>query len=172
MLEPLQLAAAVAISNEGLSQSPRAGKVIVGRVRALSSDPAEEVVLILAHGMADDLINDGLHRDIDRLADSVRALGPFRHVVVETLREDWQARRVVAENRIRDFVNQESAKGHRVIVIPFRVAGFGPYRKVLDGTDYVSDGLGLLPHREITSWIRDQIDRLLLPLGRPTGSNQ
>ena len=100
-LEPLRLDAAVAISNEGLSESPRAGKVIADRVSALSSDPAEEVVLILAHGMADDRINDGLHRDIDRLADSVRALGPFRRVVVETDYCFPLAGRQVAINRNR-----------------------------------------------------------------------
>jgi hypothetical protein len=45
-------------------------------------------------------------------------------------------------------------------VIPFRVQGFGPYAKVLEGLDYVSDGQGLIPHPSVTEWIGHQAETL------------
>ena len=80
-------------------------------------------------------------------------LGPFRHVQCETLREDWPERRAEAERRIRAYVKAASRDGGRAIVVPFRIAGFGPYRRVLDGLDYVADGRGFCPHPNMTRWV-------------------
>jgi hypothetical protein len=153
---PIERAASIVINEHGLSQSPRMGVVLAARVAALSSSPRQESVLILAHGMGDDSTNDMLVSDIDRLADQVRALGPFRAVRVETLREDWDEKRPDAERRIRGFVEAGSRDGGRVIVVPFRVSGFGPYHDVLEGLDYVADGVGLLPHPEVSAWLEEQ----------------
>ncbi len=38
-------------------------------------------------------------------------------------------------------------------LIPFRIAGFGPYAKVLEGLEYVADGRGFCPHPNMTRWI-------------------
>ena len=50
--------------------------------------------------------------------------------------------------------------GGRVIVIPFRVAGFGPYARVLEGLPYASDGRALLPSAEVERWVRRQAREL------------
>ena len=39
-----------------------------------------------------------------------------------------------------------------VVVIPYRISGFGPYGDVLDGLEYVPAD-GLLPHHLVTEWI-------------------
>ena len=39
-----------------------------------------------------------------------------------------------------------------VVVLPYRVFGFGPYADVLEGLDYAATD-GLLPHPLITDWI-------------------
>lgn len=161
-LEPIARTAFILLSAEGLSESHRMGAVLADRVEALSVAPRDESVLILAHGMGDDTTNQELHADIDRLADHVRALAPFRSVRVETLREDWEEKRATAEWSIRAFVEAGNRDGGRVIVVPFRVAGFGPYREVLAGLDYVADEQGLLPHPEVAGWIEEQV-RTLLP---------
>lgn len=44
--------------------------------------------------------------------------------------------------------------GERVIVVPFRLSGFGPYAEVLEGLEYEADGRGLLPHPQLSEWIR------------------
>lgn len=146
-----------ALSTEGLSDSPLMAEVLAERVRAMSREPRNESVLVLAHGPADDAEDALWLRRLDELANATRALGTFRAVRVETLREDWPEKRVGAIARIREFVAQGNRDGGRVLVVPFRVNGFGPYAEVLKDLNYVSDGVGLAPHPKVTRWIEEQI---------------
>jgi sirohydrochlorin cobaltochelatase len=149
-----------ALSSEGLADEPGMGQVLAERTAALSKAPAREDVLILAHGPGDDGENARWLAKIDALAAAIRARAPFRRVQVETLREDWPAKRAIAEQRIRAFVTGASAEGGTAIVLPFRVQGFGPYAQVLQGLAYVSDGTGLIPHGEVNQWLERQIVEL------------
>jgi len=79
---------------------------------------------------------------------------------VQTLREDWSGKRKAAEKRIKSFVNQANAQQRTVIVVPFRVQGFGPYAKVLAGLDYQANEVGLIPHPNVTKWLARQIVEL------------
>ncbi|RYZ14810.1 MAG: hypothetical protein EON61_02225 [Alphaproteobacteria bacterium] len=149
-----------AISKEGLADAPEMGAVLVERVRALSTDPRNESVLILAHGPGDDAEDQRWLKMIDQRAESVRRIAPFKKVQAETLREDWPEKRVVSEGRIRAFVEAGFKDGGRVIVIPYRVAGFGPYASVLKDLTYVADSKGLLPSTEVEHWVRRQVKEL------------
>ncbi|MGD2133097.1 MAG: CbiX/SirB N-terminal domain-containing protein [Maricaulaceae bacterium] len=152
--------ASFAMSTEGLSEAPEAGAVLAERALALSTDPQVESVLILAHGPEDDAENERWIENIDARAEAVRQAAPFRQVAVQTLREDWPEKRAVSEELIRAFVSEASAEDGQVIVIPYRVQGFGPYAEVLEGLSYVSDGKGLLPSAEIEHWVRRQVEEL------------
>lgn len=136
------------------------GAVLVERARALSQDPARESVLILGHGPEDDAENERWLARIDARAATVRGALPFRRVQVETLREDWPEKRADAEARIRAFVAEAGRDGGRAIVIPYRVAGFGPYASVLKDLTYVSDGKGLIPSAGVEQWVRRQVEEL------------
>ena len=148
------------LSEQGLVEAPEMGEVLIDRARALSREPQREDVLILAHGPGDDAENQRWLAHLDARAESVRNALPFRTVRVETLREDWPEKRAEAEARVRKFVADASQANRRAIVIPFRVQGFGPYAKVLEGLDYASDGQGLIPDPGVTRWIANQIDTL------------
>lgn len=152
--------ASFALSKQGLADAPEMGAVLAERARGLSRDPGHEDVLILAHGPGDDAENQRWIDQINARADTVRQALPFRRVQVETLREDWPDKRKAAELRIRAFVERASKESGRAIVIPFRVEGFGPYGKVLDGLDYLSDGRGLVPSPQVTQWVRRQAEEL------------
>ncbi len=152
--------ASFALSKEGLAESSEMGIVLARRAAALSKEPARESVIILAHGPEDDGENQRWLRQIDARAEGVRRAAPFRQVQVETLREDWPEKRKASEARIRAFVAQAAKDGGRAIVIPYRVAGFGPYAKVLEGLTYASDGQGLLPSPEVAGWVRRQAETL------------
>jgi sirohydrochlorin ferrochelatase len=156
----IQTQSSFVLSDQGLVEAPEMGDVLAGRAKALSREPRREDVLILAHGPDDDAENERWIAQLDARADVVRNALPFRTVRVETLREDWPEKREAAERRIRTFVAQAGQNGGRAIVIPFRVQGFGPYAKVLEGLDYVSDGQGLIPHPGVTQWIAHQIETL------------
>lgn len=152
--------ASFALSKEGLSEAEGMGEVLADRARALSQDPRREDVLILAHGPSDDRENERWITNIRARAATIRAHVPFRRIEVETLREDWPEKRAPAEHRIREFAERARLEDGTAIVIPFRVHGFGPYARVLDGLDYVSDGQGLIPHDNVTLWIAKQIEEL------------
>ncbi|MBI4425553.1 MAG: hypothetical protein HY554_17610 [Elusimicrobia bacterium] len=151
----IRSASRFALCPDGLLDSALPGRILAERARALSKEPAAESVLVLAHGPGDEAENRRWLEALDRLAAQVRRAAPFRAVKVETLREDWPERRKEAEGRIRAFVAEGSRDG-RVLVLPFRVHGFGPYADVLQGLDYVSDGKGLLPHPLIGDWLAER----------------
>ncbi len=161
--QPLETDASFYLSTEGVAATPLIDPILIERVQALSIDPSTESILILAHGPGDDAENERWLADMKRRVASIEdALGSFIEIRCETLREDWPGRRVEAEARIREFVRTNNEAGNRVLVIPFRVAGFGPYAKVLEGLEYTADGLGFCPHPNMTAWI-DQTARKYLP---------
>lgn len=142
----------------GIVSSPRVAKILRDRVDALSTDPSGESVIIVAHGMRSESENDALLRAMHHAAEGVRDMG-FQSVATETLREDWKDERVAAARRIRAFVERETAEGRRVLVVPLRLSGFGPYAEVLEKLSY-SAGESLLPHPEIDAWVRETAARV------------
>lgn len=152
--------ATFAMSKDGLSDASEMEAVLAERVRALSTDPARESILILAHGPEDDAENARWIEAIDARSRAVRALAPFRDVQIATLREDWPEKRSQSVARIRAFVEQGSKDGGSVLVVPYRVSGFGPYARVLEGLSYKADGRGLLPSEHVAQWVRRTAETL------------
>jgi sirohydrochlorin cobaltochelatase len=159
----IESSARFALSNEGLMNAREMGAVLVERVRPLSRDPRRETVLVLAHGPEDDAENERWIREIDARTQMLRDHAPFRRVVVETLREDWPERRAASEARIRALAAEAARDGGQLIVLPYRVTGFGPYARVLEGITYTADRQGLLPSPQVEQWVRRQAEAL-----RPT----
>lgn len=160
------------LSKEGLADAREMDAILVERVLKLSKSPEVEDVLVLAHGPGDDAENARWIEKIASRTASIRVAQPFRRVGVHTLREDWPDKRVAAEQEAREFVQRALRENGRALVIPFRVEGFGPYAKVFDGLDYGADGVGLLPHPNVTLWIERQIQELRgqsLSRERPAG---
>lgn len=153
---PISSDTKIAISQEGLLDAPEMGSVLSQRALELSSSSGKESVLIIAHGPGDDAENAEWLSKLNMLADSVRVTRQFETVEVHTLREDWDEKRAGAETQIRAFVETSIDQGKKVLVIPFRLYGFGPYAEVLEGLTYTSDGIGLLPSRLVTDWIEHQ----------------
>ena len=137
----------------GLIESKFAGTIMRERAASLSSSPSEESVLIIAHGMGDEDDNEKLLRSMRHAAERVAQDG-YADVQIATLREDWAPKRIEAEQEIRRYVSEQNESGRRVLALPMRLSGFGPYREVLKGLNY-SEGLALLPHKDIASWIQD-----------------
>jgi sirohydrochlorin ferrochelatase len=150
---PLTHNAEIATHADGLLVSPEATAIMVERAQSLSSSPEDESVLIVAHGMGDEGENGRVLQAMQNVAGEVRKLG-FSTVDIATLREDWETARVAAETDIRAFVEREQAAGRRVIVLPMRLSGFGPYADVLSGLEYLA-GVGLLPHDGIAEWVEN-----------------
>lgn len=157
----IRATAELVLSRQGVSESPLIDEILVDRVRTLSRDPIRESILILGHGPGDDSENARWLTTMKQRAARICDVGRFRAVKCETLREDWPEKRVAAEKRIRRFVEEGNRDGGRVIVVPFRVAGFGPYKEVLDGLNYVADGRGFCPHPNMTRWLQETLRETL-----------
>lgn len=145
-----------ALSEDGLAQAPQMAQVLLSRALGLSVDPGQEDVLILAHGPETDAEDQRWITQIEARTAALREQHPFRSVKVATLREDWEEKRVGAEQTVREYVSDASASGGTALVIPFRVHGFGPYANVLEGLEYRADEQGLIPHPGVTAWIEEQ----------------
>lgn len=164
---PLDLPVPVALNKDGLLDASAVSGILVDRALNLSNEAHRESVLIVGHGPGDDEENERWLSKMNILADSVRGSADFHVVKVATLREDWTGKREVAERELRLFVENEASEGRKVIIIPFRLHGFGPYSDVFDGLDYQADSLGFLPDGRITDWIEQQFrqtENLHLPM--------
>lgn len=153
----------VATHTAGILDSPLAGEIMIDRALEVSVDPSRESVLLLAHGMGDEGENDLVLAAMDRIARRVEG-GGFAQVQSATLREDWEDVRVLAEARIRSYVESRASEGDRVLVLPVRLTGFGPYAEVLEGLDY-TEGRGLLPHPGMGDWILETADAVSCTAG-------
>ena len=155
------------ISEDGLADATEMDEVIVSRIRRLSRDPAREVAIIIAHGTGSDEEDSRWVEKITQRTDLAKSTLSLHDVKVFTLREDWFAKRGEAENNIRSYIEEASRMGLKSLVLPFRVHGFGPYTRVLEGLDYRADKLGLLPHQNVNLWVANQAELLRQTAERP-----
>jgi sirohydrochlorin ferrochelatase len=147
----------------GVLDSPLAGEIMAERALEISADARRESVLLLAHGMGDEDENDRVLAAMERIAGVVARAG-FADVHSATLREDWEEKRVVSEEEIRAYVGTRIGVGDRVLVLPVRLTGFGPYAGVLDGLEY-AEGRGLMPHALMGDWILRTADSVACEAG-------
>jgi hypothetical protein len=153
----------VATHEAGLMESREAREIMVERARSRSQRPEDDSVLLLAHGMGDDDQNESVVEAMEAVSIGIEKAG-FESVLALTLREDWPEKRAIAERRIREYVRSESEAGRKVIVVPLRLSGFGPYSEVLSGLEYMPTE-GLLPHAAVSDWIRDTAARVICDSG-------
>lgn len=165
-LEPLRTDARILLDRQGLGASHQAARILLARAKATASAPAETGVLLIAHGMGDEGENSDVLADMEEAAAVVRKNG-FAEVGVATLREDWAAARATAEQDIKATVARMQKEHSTVVVVPYRVSGFGPYAGVLDGLEYVGTE-GLLPHPLVTEWIADRATESLCAADLPS----
>ncbi len=150
-LDPLASSSRILLEMEGLGGSHQAARILVDRAAGAGIPPAESGVLLLAHGMGDEGEDQQVLRSMEDVATALEA-GGYAEVHVATLKEDWAGARQEAELRIKALVAGMGERRRHVLVIPYRVSGFGPYAEVLEGLDYVATE-GFLPHPLITDWI-------------------
>ena len=153
------------LSKEGLANSQEMDIVMRDRIASLSKNPRKETVMVIAHGTGDDDENSSWIRLISERTELAKAELGMNQIRVFSLREDWMGKRAESENEIRNFLKKAQEADNEVIVVPFRVHGFGPYQQVLSDLTYYSNGLGLLPHPAVGDWIKNQavlLETLLL----------
>ena len=169
-LKPLKTDSRILLDRQGMVGSSEAARILLARANESASSPEKTGVMIIAHGMGSE---DDNNRLLDAMRDAAEALrsADYGEVHVAALREDWAEPRAEAERHIRTMVAEMGERRDHVVVIPYRISGFGPYGDVLDGLEYVPAD-GLLPHHLVTEWIasRATANFCLAGLASPLGS--
>lgn len=153
---PIRLAAA-------MDDAPEIARVLVDRARALSPDARDRAVMIVGHGP-----NSAEHyahwmKNLRVVADSVKALGGFRDVRVELVRDDApELVRAEAVLRMRELIGmQRQLTGKDVLVVPVLVSKGSINRdklpRDLEGMPMIYSGEPLLPHPAMARWIEARV---------------
>ena len=150
-LKPLKTNSRILLDRQGMVGSSEAARILLARANESTSSPEKTGVMIIAHGMDSE---DDNNRLLDAMQDAAEVLrsADYGEVHVAALREDWAEPRAEAEQQIRATVAEMGERWDHVVVIPYRISGFGPYGDVLSGLDYAPTD-GLLPHHLVTEWI-------------------
>jgi sirohydrochlorin ferrochelatase len=161
---PVTVTQAVRIT-PAFNRHPLIGQIVVDRATALSTTPAAEAVLLVAHGPVPDDDNRRWLEDLAVLADQVRAAAPFAAVDYMTVRDDaGPALREAATQGLRAKVTAHVAAGRRVLVVP-HVMSFGGIeqgiRKRLDGLTFTMAEQGLMPDPRVAAWVRQSVTAAL-----------
>ncbi len=147
----LETDARILMDLAGMAGSDQVNGIVLARARGSSPVAKATGVLLIAHGMGAEEEDRRLLSAMERSAAELRTAG-HGEVRTATLREDWAEARAAAEGEIRATVSRMGGEWDRVVVIPYRVFGFGPYAEVLEGLDYVGTE-GLLPHSLVGEWV-------------------
>jgi len=155
----------------GVEDDALFAEALLDRARELSKNPAQETVILVAHGTGGDAENDDWLRKLGSIGEQMRANGgaAFRAIRAATWREDWPEKRAAWVAKARTMVEEAARDGGRALVIPARVNGRGPEREYLKGLDFEL-GSGFAPHPHFARWVEKQIELGAAELGRPTGA--
>jgi hypothetical protein len=136
---------------------PLMADILVDFALEMSSDPANEVVVLVSHGPED---HDSNLRELEILADHadrMQAASEFSEVRAFTLQDDApSAVRGANIDRLRAFIGVSAAGGKRVIVLTNLLVKGSVHTKIvrdLKGMNYVFNQKGLMRHPRFSDWV-------------------
>jgi sirohydrochlorin ferrochelatase len=129
------------------------------RAKAISQAPANEVVILVAHGPVPDDDNAKWLADMKILAQSMKTGTSYKRIEYLTVRDDASDPvRAQATSELRTRVETAIREGNKVLIVPLVLSygGIeGGIRKRLEGLDYTLSKFGLLPDERIVRWVRE-----------------
>ena len=163
--------AALFASFGGYEESPEISRILHERIVEISREPAQETVILVAHGEKTEEGNarwlSTIQAHIDRLKRDPHC-ARLKAIRAATVREDWPEQREKAVNDIRGMIQDASQHG-RALVIANRLYGAGPYRTLFNGLEYTLNDKGLA-HPVLTEWLDKGIARTARVLAQPLGA--
>jgi hypothetical protein len=157
---PVHMAAA-------LNHHPAVAEILKDRAASISRDPADEVVLLIAHGPVPDDENKLWLNDMGLLAEQIRKQTHYARIEYLTLRDDAdEPVRKAATQQLREEVEQFTKEGKTVLIVPLLLSYGGiedGLRKRLSGLSYKMPTQALLPDKRIVSWVIDTANSEIHP---------
>jgi hypothetical protein len=124
---------------------------------SVSTNPANEVVIIVGHGPEDAADNGPDLKIIQAHADRIKAKKKFADVRITNLQDD--AIIPVRESNVRKLramIQQATKAGRKVIVVPISAASYGVQRNIktdLRGLQYTFAEKGLVENPKFMQWV-------------------
>jgi sirohydrochlorin ferrochelatase len=146
-----------------LDSHPIVASILADRARAISTDPARESVILVAHGPVRDEENQRWLDNLATLAAGIRQSGAYASIDWLTVRDDAPpAIRDAATSELRALVAKRRESAARVLVVPVLLSFGGieqGIRKRLDGLDYIMAPQAIMPDDRLADWIKAQLVR-------------
>lgn len=140
-----------------LDRHPLVAEILLTRAQSISKDPAQEVLIVVAHGPVSDDENAKWLANMGALAERIRSASAFKRIEYLTVRDDApEPIRSRATAELRAVVERAVGEGHKALIVPLLVSYGGIERgiqKRLQGLSYVISPQGLLPDERLTNWV-------------------
>ena len=140
-----------------LNDHPIVADVLASRARAISRNPAQEALVIVAHGPNEEEDNTRWLADMRSLASRVGQSEKFQSIEYLTLRDDApKPVRDAATEQLRGIVERELSAGRRVLIVPLLISFGGierGLRERLEGLNYTMAEAALMPDDRLATWV-------------------
>ena len=144
-----------------LNGHPLVADILVSRARSISRHPADEAVVIVAHGPTTDAENRRWLQDMSMLARGIAGAESFASIDSLTVRDDAPpAIRDAATAELRALVEARRREGRRVLIVPLLLSFGGIERGIvtrLDGLPYTMADMGLMPDDRLAVWVLQMV---------------
>lgn len=167
-LPPLETGAEI-IMTRALDDHEVVARILHDRIRALSENPANETVILAAHGPGQESDNAKWIANMESLSQKVQKLqkeqgGGYKQIFALTVRDDADKRIFnQAKQQLRALVRQANQFGD-VIVIPLFLSSGGREQAIaerLEGLEYKWSGQTLLPDEQISDFLIKVVEKAL-----------
>ena len=146
---------------EPINDDIYAKKIILEYTNEISSDPTNEVLIIIAHGPIDQADNEIELRLMNNIGDYIKKHSSIQTVKSFTLQDDApKAIRDQNLNRIKAFMTASKEDGKRILMVSNLMSGKGIQKKIeedFEGIDYTFNSKGLLTHPYYIDWIKESV---------------
>lgn len=160
--QPLRTRAILVLA-PAMDDHPILTRILADQVRAVSTNPASETLVLVAHGPNEDEENRIWLEHLGRHAERLQQQFRFRRIEVTTLRDDAPAPiRDAATEQLREIVRR-AAEDSRVLVVPVLISVGHIQKQIqerLKGLVFTMSETGLAEHPLAAEWIQEQASAL------------
>ena len=156
---PIETALPVELTG-ALDAHATVAEILIARALEVSETPADEVVVVVAHGPTSEEDNDLWLGNMSLLVERMRAAASFSRIDHLTVRDDApddvQAK---ATQELRSVVERGAEEGKSVLIVPLLLSYGGiekGIRERMEGLDYRMASQGLLPDDRLAGWVLAQ----------------
>jgi|TARA_B110000116_G_scaffold116005_1_gene100695 hypothetical protein len=154
-----------AVFLQPIGDHPLVREIVLDFANEISSDPSNEVVLIVAHGPVSGEDNELQLAMMNNISSYLSESGGFLEVAPLTLQDDAPPEvRAANVQRMREFLSSWSDKGRDVLIVSNLMSGKGIQRRIeqdLEGLDYSFNPNGVATHALFREWIEISIQESL-----------